>query len=146
MSKEREHLYLHEIAKRSRNLNKKMGKYVLEVYDVLEVIVKEYMERKRNDQTRNPSLISILIEHFTAIFWSLKLHLKFHRDATSTSEDDAEADKKLKDVARWELVCLTADDMNEDPEEKNVIDPGSKILEIISRHIRELFNIHAEDS
>lgn len=123
-----------------------MGKYVLEVYDVLEVIVKEYMERKRNDQTGNPSLISILIEHFTAIFWSLKLHLKFHRDATATSEDDAEADKKLKDMARWELVCLTADDMNKDPDEKNIIDPGSKILEIVSRHIRELFNIHAEDS
>ena len=41
MSKERQHLYLHEIAKRCRNLNKKMGKYVLEVYDVFEVIVKE---------------------------------------------------------------------------------------------------------
>ena len=46
MSKGGEHLYLQEIAKRNRNLNKKMGKYVLEVYDVLEVIVKEYMERK----------------------------------------------------------------------------------------------------
>ena len=103
-----------------------MGKYVLEVYDVLEVIVKEYMERKRNDQTRNPSLISILIEHLTAIFWSLKLHLKFHRDATARSEDDAEADKKLKDMARWELVCLTADDMNGDPDEKMSLTLGVK--------------------
>lgn len=99
---------------------------MLEVYDVLEVIVKEYMERKRNDQTGNPSLFSILIEHFTAIFWSLKLHLKFHRDATATSEDDAEADKKLKDMARWELVCLTADDMNEDPDEKMSLTLGVK--------------------
>lgn len=52
--------------------------------------------------------------------------MKFHRDATATSEDDAEADKKLKDMARWELVCLTADDMNEDPDEKMSLTLGVK--------------------
>ena len=143
MSKEGD--YLHEIAERSRFLEKNIGKYVIEVCDVLDLFVKEYVDMKRNSKRKNPSLDSTLKEHFTAIFWSLKLHLKFHCNATAPS-DDTQADEKLKDMARWELVCLTADHMNKDPDEKNVIDPGSKILEIVSRHLRELFNIHAEHS
>ena len=137
--------YLHEIAKRSRYLKKNIGKFVIEVCDALDLLVKEYVEKKRNSPLINPSLNSTLREHFTAIFWSLKLHLKFHCNATAPS-DDTIADEKLRDMARWELVCLTADDMNKDPDEKSVIDPGSKILEIVSRHLRELFNIHAEHS
>ena len=143
MSKEGD--YLHEIAERSRFLEKNIGKYVIEVCDALDLFVKEYVDMKRNSKRKNPSLDSTLKEHFTAIFWSLKLHLKFHCNATAPS-DDTPADKKLEDMARWELVCLTADHMNKDPDEKNAIDPGSKILEFVSRHLRELFNIHAEHS
>ena len=101
--------------------------------------------KKKKFSTNKPFAEFDTERTFHSIFWSLKLHFKFHCNATAPS-DDTIADEKLRDMARWELVCLTTDDMNKDPDEKNVIDPGSKILEIVSRHLRELFNIHAEHS
>ena len=53
-------------------------------------------------------------------------------------------DADLKKMGVWELVSLSADEMKTKPDEKSVIDPGSKILEIVSRHFRMLSNIYTE--
>ena len=50
----------------------------------------------------------------------------------------------LEDIGAWELVSLSEDQMQATPDEKNVIDPGSKILEIVSRHFLMLSNIYTE--
>ena len=57
------------------------------------------------------------------------------------AEDQPDAHQMLQKMARWELMGLKDDEIEAAPDEKSIIDPGSKILEIVSRHFRKLFNI-----
>ena len=109
-----------------------MCRYVSKVCEVLKLLQKKCKERESGSLPN--ALKNSLREHFWDIFWSLKLHLLFH----------GAPDADLKKMGVWELVSLSADEMKAKPDEKSVIDPGSKILEIVSRHFRMLSNIYTE--
>ncbi|PFX15932.1 hypothetical protein AWC38_SpisGene19823 [Stylophora pistillata] len=112
--------YMKEFYVTAENLEKRMSKDVLKVCEVLKLVQKQCNERESGSLPDN--LKNLLRMHFRDIFWSLKLHLLFHG-----ATDDA-----LRKIGEWELVSLTANEMEAAPDATNVIDPGSKILEILS--------------
>ena len=109
-----------------------MCRYVSKVCEVLELLQEKCKERESG--SLSDALKNSLTEHFRDIFQSLKLHLLFH----------GASDADLKRMGVWELVSLSADEMEAKPDEKSVIDPGSKILEIVSWHFCMFSNIYTE--
>ena len=64
--------------------------------------------------------------YFRDIYWSLKMHLLFHsRNADVPQEID-----KLHEVGAW--GGLTDEAMNSLPNLEQVVDPGSKLVEMVS--------------
>ena len=129
-----EEKYIQAISKRTKILKNGMCRYVSKVCEVLKLLQKKCKERESGSLP--DALKNSLREHFRDIFWSLKLHLLFHGVPWPYAD--------LKDIGAWELVSLSEDQMQATPDEKSVIDPGSKILEIVSRHFRMLSNIYTE--
>lgn len=58
-----------------------------------------------------------------AIYWSLKLHLALH-----CGNDHASGHENLREVGR----SLNVKELDEVPVEEHAVDPGSKVLEIVS--------------
>lgn len=79
--------------------------------DLLLLIAKEYGVLKKVKQ------------HFVDIYWSLKLHLVFLLGPEAANVE------KLEDLR--ELLGLT----NQLPRRDQAIDPGSKLLEIVSKKL-----------
>ena len=126
--------YILEILERARTLKDGIKQYVSKVCKVLKSLHENCKERKSGSLPE--PLKNSLTKHFRDIFWSLKLHLLFHGVPWPYAA--------LKDIGAWELVSLSEDQMQATPDEKSVIDPGSKILEIVSRHFLMLSNIYTE--
>lgn len=109
----------------------------------------EERDRLEDDVVRMRDLISLLLEecrrrtnslpenlkqHFKDIYWSLKLHMKFH----GFGRDAAAADLlNLREQDEYYDLGLGADYT---PEIEQAIDPGSKLLEIVSK--RKTKRIH----
>ena len=67
-----------------------------------------------------------LTEHFSDIYWTLKLHLFFHL----VGEDVVLNHEELKEFGN--LLDLTNDELKTLPGIKHAVDLGSKVLEIVS--------------
>ena len=65
--------------------------------------------------------------YFRDIYWSLKVHLMFHLGYANVLE---EIDELLNVVGAW--GGLTNEEMNELPDQNHVVDPGSKLVEMVS--------------
>lgn len=126
--------YILKILKRAQILEDRIEIYVSKVCEVLKSL-HERCERRESGSLPE-ALKNSLTKHFRDIFWSLKLHLLFHGVPWPYAA--------LEDIGAWELVSLSADQMQATPDEKSVIDPGSKILEIVSRRFLMLSNIYIE--
>ena len=108
------------IARRSQRLRYRVEKDVLEVCKLLKKLNDECSSTENKDLPK--TLKDTLRKHFRDIYWSLKLHLLFHLGIGEST-----ADSKLQEV-----VHLTDEEMNELPDQKHAIDPGSKLMEIVS--------------
>ena len=71
-------------------------------------------------------LLERLRGYIRDIYWSLKVHLVFHLGIA----DELQIDKVLNKVGAW--GGLTDEEMNELPDQDHVIDPGSKLVEMVS--------------
>lgn len=122
-----------EIAKGSQELKNKLEKYVVKVCELLKKLNKECCPRENEDLPEG--LKASLRENFRDIYWSLKLHMLFHLGIESEPRDGNDnADSKLQEVGRLHMVNLTDEEMSKLPDQKHAIDPGSKLMEIVSRH------------
>ena len=72
-------------------------------------------------------LLERLRGYFRDIYWSLKVHLMFH---SGIADELQEIDELLNVVGAW--GGLTNEEMNELPDQDCVVDPGSKLLEMVS--------------
>ena len=72
-------------------------------------------------------LLERLRGYFRDIYWSLKVHVMFH---LGIADELQEIDKLLNEVGAW--GGLTNEEMNELPDQDHVIDPGSKLVEMVS--------------
>ena len=72
-------------------------------------------------------LLERLRGYFRDIYWSLKVHLVFH---LGIADELQEIDELLNVVGAW--GGLTNEEMNELPDQDCVVDPGSKLLEMVS--------------
>ena len=87
------------------------------------------MESQTPNKNALDNLRQQLFDNYCAIYWSLKLHLVFHMGV-----DQALQHEKLKkfhdllnypeELWKWELL----------PGLERAVDPGSKVLEIVSMH------------
>lgn len=129
-----EEVYIKEIA---NGRQKRIKKDVVAMCKLLKKLNKKCKKPEENEDLPDDLKVS-LTEHFRDIYWSLKLHLLFHLGVRNDAEpdDDAEsdADLELQTVRRLHFVNLTDEENNVLPDQKHAIDPGSKLLEIVSRH------------
>ena len=72
-------------------------------------------------------LLERLRGYIRDIYWSLKVHLVFH---LGIADELQQIDELLNVVGAW--GGLTDEEMNELPDQDHVIDPGSKLLEMVS--------------
>lgn len=72
-------------------------------------------------------LLERLRGYIRDIYWSLKVHLVFH---LGIADELQQIDKVLYKVGAWS--GLTNEEMNELPDQDHVIDPGSKLVEMVS--------------
>ena len=109
--------------------DKIVNKYIEEIANVLVTTPKK--EKLKRDMTAMCKLLLSLIEehgvpkvkqHFEDIYWSLKLHLVFLLGLKAANS------AKLEELQ--ELLGLT----DELPQRDQAIDPGSKLLEIVSKN------------
>lgn len=71
---------------------------------------------------------SQLQKNLSDIYWCLKLHLAFH-----LGPERALQHEKLKQFG-YDVLELTEEQLNDLPDETHAIDPGSKVLEMVSMH------------
>ena len=121
------HQYIEEIVNGVKNIRKRLGKDVRAMCKMLLKLVDNCYKKVANER----DLAQRLQRSFKDIYGSLKLHLKFHfGDAVEISELD-ELGKEIGltwgERTAYEL-----------PGENCAIDPGSKILEIVSIILQSL--------
>ena len=117
--------HIEEIVRGNENLKKRMEKDVVQMCKLLKLIHEEIQARENEDLQEG------LKKHFIDIYWSLKLHMVFHLGTTLGSGDLDSADSKLEEVGR--LFGLTDEEIKLQPDQIHAIDPGSKVLEIVSK-------------
>ena len=118
------HRYIQEIVRGNEDVTKRLEKDVRAMCAMLSTLVEDVYKKaaKERDSQR-------LRRSFKDIYGSLKLHLKFHLgDAAEITE--------LNRLGQE--IGLTKEEQNALPEEKCAIDPGSKILEIVSIILQSL--------
>lgn len=105
--------YIEEIANvlDTRSKKNKLKRDVIAMCEILLSLVKEHGVPKKVKQ------------HFEDIYWSLKLHLVF---LLGTEDANLEKLEELR-----ELLGLPSDQL---PQRDQAIDPGSKLLEIVSKN------------
>ena len=110
--------YVHEVAKGVQRIENRLEDDVIKMCKALYQPIEDYADRL-NESTKR---------QFADIYWSLKLHLLFHLGA-----DSARNLYELKRLGR--LLKLTDEELNKLPNEECAIDPGSKLLEIVSLNL-----------
>ena len=110
------------------NVEKRLERDVKEVCDLLQSIMKLRREEGVDPSLgENGELESQLQSSFLSIYMCLKLHLAFH-----LGEYSALNHKELRTFAREILKLPDGPEMNSLPDERHAVDPGSKVLEIVS--------------
>ncbi len=129
-----EEVYIREIAIGSQRLKTRMEKDVVGICKLLKKLDQKCRPRENEDLPE--ALKASLKRHFRDIYWSLKLHVVFHLGRIDSEPHSAEsnADSELKEIGRLHFVDLTDEEMNVLPDQEHAIDPGSKLMEIVSRH------------
>lgn len=92
------------------------------MYEVLEIVIHDFYANLNT----HPSLANHRKQFddcFSAIFWSLKLHLEFH--CVPVSSDGQEVLKKLGEF-------LKLKELNRSLDQEYAVDPVSKVVEIVS--------------
>ena len=104
--------YIEEIANvlDTRSKKNKLKRDVIAMCDLLLSLVEEHGVPKKVKQ------------HFEDIYWSLKLHLVFLLETKNANLEKLEVLRKLLGLA------------DQLPERNQAIDPGSKLLEIVSKN------------
>ena len=106
-----------------QNLQNRMEKDIKEMCEnILMPLTEVFGERDLPEE-----LLKRLRRYFTDIYWSLKVHLLFH---LRIPDKPQEIDKLLNKVGAW--GGLTDDEMSKLPDQNLVVDPGSKLLEMVS--------------
>ena len=78
-------------------------------------------------KTSSKELPEGLRGYFRDIYWSLKVHLVFH---LGIADELQNSDKLLNEVGTW--GGLTNEEMVEVPNPNQVVDPGSKLVDMVS--------------
>ena len=107
--------YIREVVKGVQRIENRLEDHVIVMCELLYQLIEVYAD----------SLDASTKRQFADIYWSLKLHLLFHLGA-----DTARNLYELKMLGR--LLKLTDEELNKLPNEERAIDPGSKLLEIVS--------------
>ncbi|KAJ7379670.1 hypothetical protein OS493_014074 [Desmophyllum pertusum] len=115
--------HITEIVKGNENLKDRMEDDVVEMCKLLKALNTLIDVQPRE----NEDLREGLKKHFKDIYWSLKLHLVFH---LGTDDLAHQATTELEEVGR--LVGVTDEEIRLLPDQIHAIDPGSKVLEIVS--------------
>lgn len=110
--------YIQEIVKGVDNIEKRLAKDVKDMCNLLSLLLNDCKERVSN----NGDIPQELKQSFKDIYGSLNLHMKFHLYEREVSE--------LKNLG--EKIGLTEKELGDLPDIPGVIDPGSKVLEIVS--------------
>ena len=119
------HRYIQEIVRGNKGVRKRLEKDVRAMCTMLSTLVEDVYKRAAKER----DLAQRLRRSFKDIYERLKLHLKFHLgDATEITE--------LNRLGQE--IGLTKEEQNALPEKKGAIDPGSKILEIVSIILQSL--------
>ena len=108
---------VHGILKGVKNIEDKLENDVKDMCERVLLPLVEYC----NGRSLNKDVRQRLEQSFKDIYGSLKLHLKFHLRA----EPD-----KLKELGQE--IGLTPKELDPPPRRECAIDPGSKLLEIVS--------------
>ena len=85
------------------------------------------LTKKFGERDLPAELLERLRGYFRDIYWSLKVHVMFH---LGIADELQEIDKLLNVVGAW--GGLTNEEMNELPDQDHVIDPGSKLVDMVS--------------
>ena len=85
------------------------------------------LTEKFGEHDLHEELLERLRGYFRDIYWSLKVHVMFH---LGIADELQEIDELLNVVGAW--GGLTNEEMNELPDQDCVVDPGSKLLEMVS--------------
>ena len=109
--------YIEEIVKGVTSIEKKLESDVRDMYRLLLLLLGDCKER-----VRNRDVPQRLKESFKDIYGCLKLHLKFHLRAVEVRE--------LNTLGQQ--IGLTVEELDALPGKECAIDPGSKLLEIVS--------------
>jgi len=119
------HRYIQEIVNGDNAIRKRLGKDVSAMCEMLLKLVETIYEEVGNER----DLAQRMQRSFEDIYGSLKWHLEFHLgDAVEITE--------LNRLGQE--IGLTKEERNVVPREKCGIDPGSKILEIVSIILQSL--------
>ena len=106
-----------------QNLQNRMEKDIKDMCEnILMPLTAEFGERDLPEE-----LLERLRRYFRDIYWSLKVHLMFH---LGIPDEPQEIDILLNEVGAW--GGLTDDEMSKLPDQNLVVDPGSKLLEMVS--------------
>ena len=124
---EREGIIISSLLKRVQNIEKRLESDVDKVCCLLELIMTHLCEKGLITQGKNRSLASKIHRNLSDICMSMKLHLAFH-----LGEESALNHEKLKTFAHNILELPDEPEINTLPEPSHAIDPGSKVLEIVS--------------
>lgn len=117
--------YIEEIVGGVEGIEKRLGKDVRAMCEILSLLVEECKKRVANEG----DIPQRMKRSFKDIYGSLKLHLKFHLgDATEIIE--------LETLGQE--IGLTAEERDAPPGKECAIDPGSKLLEIVSIILQSL--------
>ena len=109
--------YIEEIVKGVMSIERKLENDVRDMCKLLLLLVRDCKE-----QIRNRDLPETLKQSFKDIYGSLKLHLKFHLWVDELSELDTLGQE----------IGLTREELDALPGRECAIDPGSRLLEIVS--------------
>lgn len=109
--------YIEEIVKGVMSIERKLENDVRDMCKLLLLLVRDCKE-----QIRNRDLPETLKQSFKDIYGSLKLHLKFHLRVDELSELDTLGQE----------IGLTREELDALPGRECAIDPGSRLLEIVS--------------
>lgn len=118
---------IREIVLGIKNLEKRLGNDVTEVCKLLISLIEKL--RKAGDGlslTENRDLKSKLQNDLSDIYCCLKLHMAFH-----LGKESALKHKELKEFGR-DILKLSDEQINANPDISHAIDPGSKILEMLN--------------
>ena len=109
--------YIEEIVKGVMSIERKLENDVRDMCKLLLLLVRDCKE-----QIRNRDLPETLKQSFKDIYGSLKLHLKFHLRVDELSELDTLGQE----------IGLIREELDALPGRECAIDPGSRLLEIVS--------------